>query len=421
MAGTLEEIRATGMPGSDVEIFFQAGGILSDIVDDLETLRVAVSAGGVTLVNELRDDHATLITWMTEVDADLDDINNYLSALREQNGAIGGDYTFAGQAAATTLGAGTVHYRIGGEEYYIALDTTITLTGTTVVTGSNWRAWRVVIDPLGVVTTESPDNAGQSTEQIALLELGSISQAANTAELGTFVIQAATGFTPATDNTSGENVFTARYTRTPKNEAAALTAAMGTALVATAGATTVAVGTADFKVSGVRVAQVAADATLAMTDADTIADGEAGGMMVLSDLAGTGFVTLSSDGVPGVTALTDTDAAGALTALNSLASRLPSCFVPLGHVIVVASGAAYTAKTTNWDAASMTTTVVDQTLGTHDRTVAAASFLARKSNPPAIPATVAAALVATISAAAASSTAVDAAGDMIASKVALNP
>ncbi len=296
----------------------------------------------------------TLSDANTAINTALDVIESYLSFLGEQTGVIFGDYTFAGAAAVTALGAGAVGFSIGGERQYIALDTTITLTGTTQVTGSNWRAWRVVISLLGVVTTESPDNAGQGTEEKALLELGSIAQAASTVEIGTFVIQATTGFTPGTDNTSGEASFTARYTRLPKNEAAALTAAMGSALVATAAATTLNVGTADFKVNGVRVAQVAADATLALTDADTIADGEAGGIMLLSNLAGTGFVTLSSDGVPGVSALTDTDAAGALTALDLLASRLPSCFVPLGHAIVVASGAAFTAKTTNWDREQLT-------------------------------------------------------------------
>lgn len=355
----------------------------------------------VASANEQRTDHATFLAWLAEVDADLDAINNYVAREGEQDGVTGGDFTFAGTAAATALGAGHVHYRIGGERYFAILDTTITLTGTTQVTGSNWRAWRVVIDRLGVVTTESPDNAGQGAEETALLELGSIAQAANTVELGTFVIQAATGFTPATDDTSGENVFTARYTKMPKNEAAALTAAMGAALVATAGAATLAVGTADFKADGLRLAQVAADATLALTDADTIADGEAGGIMLLSNLAGTGFVTLSSDGVPGVSALTDTDAAGALTALNLLASRLPSSFVPLGHVIVVnASGSGFTAKTTFWDATNVTTTVVDQSFGTFDRTAAVAAFLSRESNPPAVPATVTAPVPATLTAAA---------------------
>ncbi|KKK55946.1 hypothetical protein LCGC14_3069480, partial [marine sediment metagenome] len=128
-----------------------------------------------------------------------------------------------------------------------------------------------------------------------------------------------------------------------------------------------------------------------LTDADTVTTTQAGGWLLLTDLAGTGYVTLSSDGVPGVTALTDTDAATALVALNLLASRLPSVFVPLGHVIVVTvSAATFTAKSTFWNATDVTTTVVDQSFGAFDRTATAAAFLSRESNPPAVPATVSA-------------------------------
>lgn len=371
---------------------------LEELIDDHATFKTAVDAIEV-LAEELHDDHAIGITWDTEVDGDLDDINDYLSFVNEVDGVIDGNFTFAGTAAATALGAGRVRYRIGGEEYECALDTTITLTGTTQVTGSNWRAWRVVIDRLGVVTTESPDNAGQAAEQTALLELGSISQAANTCELGTFTIQASTGFTPATDNTSGEASFTARELRGPKIKWSTLFAAQGTALVAGAGLATVAVGVTSPRVNGLRLATIAADATLALTDADTITTTNAGGWLVLTDLAGTGYVTLSSDGVPGVSALTDTDAAGALTALNLVAARLPAQFVPIGYVTVVTANAAtFTAKTTFWDATDVTTAVADQTLGVFDRTVSAATFLARKSNPPAVPATITAPLIATITA-----------------------
>jgi hypothetical protein len=142
--------------------------------------------------------------------------------------------------------------------------------------------------------------------------------------------------------------------------------------------------------------------------------------LVLTDLAGTGFVTLSSDGAPGATALANTDAAGALTALNLLASRLPSMFVPLGHVITVnGSGGTFTAKSTFWNATDIVTTVVDQTLGAFSRTVAAASFLARKSNPPTLPDTVSADVVPAAVGSAVSTTAVDEAADMTA--VTINP
>jgi len=373
--------------------------MVDELIADHATMKTYADAVE-TLIEEMSADHAIGITWDTEVDADLDTLGNYASFLQEQTGVIDGNYTFAGTAAATALGAGGVRYRIGGEEYYVeAIDTTITLTGVTVVTGSNVRAWRVVIDKLGVITTESANDAGEDSVEKAMLKLGSVAQAANTCCLGQFAITAATGFTPATDNTSGEAAFGAYYERLPKRQDSALTAAMGSALTLGDGLATLNVGTADFRRAGLNLAQIAADATLAATDADTVTTTEAGGWLLLVNLAGTGFVTLSSDGLPGVSALTDTDAPTALVALNLLASRLPGVFVPLGYwTIVTANAATFTLKTTLWDATDITAVAVDQTFGSHDRTVAEASVLARESNPPAVPASVTAPLIATLTA-----------------------
>jgi hypothetical protein len=392
------------------------------VIADLETLRGVAQAGAVVLANELRDNNDLTRAWQTEVDADLDLINDYLDFLGEQDGVIGGDYTFAEQTNADFLGAGMVIYRIGGEVFHTQLPVAIAPDdgGVTEVTGSNFFACRVVIDRLGVVTTERDDGAGQSTAEKALLHLGSVAQAANTAVLGYITLAAATGFVPGTAVVDGEGDSAFYYERQPKNSGSGLWAAQGSALVAGDGLATVAVGDTNPKVNGVRLAQITADGTLALTDADTITTTEAGGWLVLTDLAGTGFVTLSSDGVPGVTALSDTDAATALVALNLLASRLPSMFVPLGHVIVVTSEAAtFTAKSTFWNATDVATTVVDQTLAAHDRTVAAASFLARKSNPPTLPDTVSADVVPAAVGSAVSTTAVDEAADMTA--VTINP
>jgi len=383
-----------------VEVLNDIAASLNEQRTDHATFKAAVDATE-TLVEELASDHAIGITWDTEVDADLDDINDYVAFMGEQDGVIGGDYTFATQTAADFLGAGTVIYRIGGEVYHAPMQAAIAPDdgGVTQVTGSNVFACRVVIDRLGVVTTERDDGAGQAAAQAALLHLGSVAQAANTVTLGYITLAATTGYTPGTDNVDGEGTATFYYERQPKNSGSALWAAQGSALVAGAGLATVAVGATNPKVNGLRVAQIAADATLSLTDADTITTTEAGGWLVLTDLAGTGYVTLSSDGVPGVSALTDTDAAGAQTALDLLASRLPAMFVPIGQIIVVTANAAtFTAGTTFWDATDVTTTVADQSFGTFDRTVSAATFLARESNPPAVPASIAAPLVATLTA-----------------------
>ena len=391
----------TQVPRSWSWSVFAALNQVRTLTDELKTDRTAMKTAAdavETLIEELHDDGGTRKTWEDEVDSDLDVINNYLASIGEQDGVIGGDYAIAEAADPDMQGTGSIVYRIGGEVYFS--DTLQALIapddpGATEVTTTNWGAWRVVIDRLGVVTTEGPNTAGQTTEEKALLHLGAVAQAANTVEIACFTVHATGGYTPGADNISAETTSNVYYLRQPKNSASALFAAQGTALVAGDGLATVAVGVTSPKANGMRKATIAADATLALTDADTVTTTEAGGWILLTDLAGTGYVTLSSDGVPGVTALTDTDAAGALTALNLLASRLPSVFVPVAHVIVVTSNAAtFTAKSTFWNATDVATTVVDESFGAFDRTAAAAAFLSRESNPPAVPATVSAATTA---------------------------
>jgi hypothetical protein len=382
MAGTAIITEVAPHVQGFAELVFQE---IRNIVTDLETLR-GVAPGD--LVNELRTDMGTVATFQAEVDTDLDAMNDYLAYLGEQDGVVGGEYRFTAGANAAVLLDGTVHYRIGGVRYSAKLPVSAALVGTTTVTGTNFRAWRVVIDRLGAVTTESVDDAGQATEEPALLHLGSVAQAANTAVLGYFTVEATGGFTPATDNIGGETSFTAYELFGPPNEYSALTAALGAATSLGTGVATISTGTVDAKTMGLNVAQIAADATLAFTDADTITTTEAGGWLVCTDLAGTGLLTISSDGVPGATALTDTDAATALVALNLLASRLPAIFVPIAYITVVTANAAtFTAGTTNFDATDVTSVVTDQTFGVFDRTATAATVLARQSNPPAVPAT----------------------------------
>ncbi|KKL55168.1 hypothetical protein LCGC14_2258100, partial [marine sediment metagenome] len=325
--------------------------------------------------------------------ADLDVINNFIASLGEQDGVIGGDYTITEPTTATDMiGAGSIIWRIGGEVYFDnALQAAIAPddSGTTKVTNNNWGAYRVVIDRLGVVTTEAPDTAGQTTEEKALLHLGAVAQAADTAVIGYFVTHApadAGGFIPGTDDIDDGGATNTYLLRRPLNEATALWAAMGSALTVTGAVATYNFGTVSPKIRGLRLATITADSTQVLTDADTIANGQAGGIMILTDLAGTDVISLSSDGVPGNSTIADTDAAGALTALNLLAARLPAMFCPLGHIIITMSGGGFTAKTTQWDDANIgSLAAVDQSFGTFDRTVTAATFLARESNPPTLP------------------------------------
>lgn len=343
-------------------------------------------------------DLETLRTWMAEVDGDLDAINDYLDYSGERDGIVSTDaFDISGSSSAVTLlGAGRISYRIGGVLYEALVDTTITLTDNTAVTqGTNeYKAWRIVIDRLGVITTETRTSAtGVLTEQIALLELAGVARAANTIDIGYFVIQAATGnFTPNTTDIDDATVVDTYHVLRTSRQNNGLFAALGSSLIVTTGsAATWAVGTVDAQALGVRLAQISAQTAQALDAADTIADANFGGWLFCVNLAGTDIVSISSDGAPEVSALTDASDAAAVTALDLVADRLPAMFVPIGTIrLENQSSAGFTANTTNWNVAGLTVSTTDFTVGVHDRTVSAATLQARQINPPVIPATVAA-------------------------------
>jgi len=421
------------------------------IITDLETLRVAVQAGGVVLANELRADHATaktwmdevatdhasLITWQTEVDADLDVINDYLHYLNELDGVVSGDHSFSAGTATTLTGAGRVTYKIAGRQYTADVDTTITLADNGDVTQSKFRAWRILIDAAGAVTTQDAGvgatGLNADSAQDALLSLSQNPRTASTVEIGYLTLTDSDSVIAlGTDNLDASGVTARTFVVTGPHIGPRLTAALGSSVVADAGAATWSVGTVDARIEGGEtplfsrdLAQISAITNQAMDDADTIANGESGGWLLVTDLAGTGVYALASDGVAGaVSALADTDDAGVQTALDAVRDALPLIFCPIGEIRVDnASGGGFTAGTTNWDAASVTTTVDDVDFGALDRTDVSGRNV--KGEAPAIPASVAAAVLATltapvyatITAPAASTTATDAAGDMTAATI----
>jgi len=437
MAGTAVSKTVTSLPGSAER---QALISLNDVIDDLEVLRAAVSAGGVTLVNELRTDHATFKTaadeantWATEVDADLDTINDYLYYLNERDGVVSGDHAFAAGAATTLTGSGRVTYRIAGRMYTADVDTTITLADNGDVTQSKFRAWRILIDAAGTVTTQDAGagatglNADNAED--ALLSLSQNARTASTVDIGYLTLTDSDSvINIGTDNLNASGVTARTFVVTGPQLGNRLTAALGSSVVADAGAATWSVGTIDARIEGGEtplfsrdLAQIGAITNQAMDDADTIAAAESGGWLLVTNLAGTGVYALASDGVAGaVSALADTNDAGVQTALDAVRAALPLIFCPIGEIRVDnGSGGGFTAGTTNWDAASITTTVDDVDFGALDRTDVSGRNV--KGEAPTIPATVSAGVPsagpATISSAAASTTAVDAAADMTAQKI----
>ena len=396
---------------------------LNLIIDDLEVLRAALDAGGVTLVNELRANNDLTRTWQTEVDADLDEINDMLDFLVEEDGVLGGDYTFSDGAATALTMSGSVVYRIGGETFYAELPATQALEDEGDVAQNKYRAWRVEIDRLGAVTCLSFGDMEKTTAEEALLSLCALALTANTATLGYVVFNDTTGaFNIGTTNVSDSENFVAYYERQPRNRASALTAALGASIAVGSTATNYSTGTRDYMASGLRVAQDAAEADKVFDDNDTIGTGQFGGHLIVTNLANSATYALGSDGLAeSASAMTHATDAAVVTQLALLAARLPSMFCLVGTIRVEnISGGTFTYNTENIDDASdANATYTDVAFATHDRTATDAIQLGR-TNPPVVPATITAPVVPAAVAGAASTTAVDAAGDMTGYKVTSN-
>lgn len=377
--------------------------LIEELHDDHATMKTSYDATE-TLIEELHDDHAVIKTLTDEVDDDLNTIGNYIDFLQEPNGVIGGDFTIATTAAVTLLGAGHVKYRINGEIFYADLDTTITLEDSGDVVQNKYGAWRIMIDRTGAVTTQDTgaQMAWDSAED-AMLNLAAVAPTANTATIGYFTVtdSGAAGFNIGTTNTSGGTATGVVYhVRGPKNQVSGLHTALGASIAADAGASTWSSGTINVKRNGAYLAQIAAIVSQAVDDADTIATLNAGGWLLVTNLAGTGVYLLAADGAAGaVSAMTYADTAAVETALDTLCDQLPEVFVPIGKIVVDnASGGLFTAGATNWNAADITTTCTDATVGTWDRT-ASTGFDSHKINPPAVPAALAATNLATLASA----------------------
>jgi hypothetical protein len=375
--------------------------LIEELHDDHATFKTAVDETK-TLIDELHDDHATVRTWIVESDADQDVINNTLDYLGRGVQVVGGSFTITAGAAVTLTGAGFVTYAVDGDLYYSDLDTTITLADGGDIAAGNWGAWRILIARDGTVTTQDTGATpmAYATEEDALLNLSAVAPTANTVTIGYFTIHSNGGFNIGTDNVNGETAANVYHVRGAKNKVSGLTAALGAAVTADAAAGTWSSGTIDAKRNGLRLAQIAAIANQAVDDADTIADGNAGGWLLVTNLAGTGVYLLAADGAAGaVSAMTYADTAAVDTAIDTLVDQLPEIFCPVGKIVVAnASGGLFTAGATNWDAAGVTTTETDCTYGTWDRT-ANTGFDSNQIFAPAVPASITAPIVATLTAA----------------------
>jgi hypothetical protein len=160
-----------------------------------------------------------------------------------------------------------------------------------------------------------------------------------------------------------------------------------------------------------------------MDDADTVTTAKWGGWLLIVDHAGTGTYALAADGVAGTVSAMAYDTQAAVdTALDLVQDRIPAHCVPIARIYLnnVGGGNSWVAGTDNWD---------------HDTAVASATVYpvvhSRVADDtysivkPLLAATIAEAVLSTLSeavpddlgSAALSTTAVDAAGDLVAATV----
>jgi len=252
-----------------------------------------------------------------------------------------------------------------------------------------------------VTTQSSPTVGGAASAQIALLSLASVAPTASTCTLGYLTLTDSNSvINIGTDNQNASGVTAViYYERGPRKKISGLWAEPGAASTLTAASTTFGHGTWDLQINGVEKAQIAAGATQALTDADTVAQTKFGNILILSNLAGTGYVSLNAAGTPGATAMSYATAVAALTASDNVVDYLPSMFVPLALIKISAGDRnPFTVKTTNWTGAGTAfCTITDATAGTWSRTLNA-GFDSHKVTPPALPADITAPLQATLTA-----------------------
>ncbi len=461
MAGTTVVTRKTSTPGSDVEAAVKQ---VNKLVVDVETVRGAGS-DSVVAVSELIDDHATFktladdtktalnldttciaelkttyntaVTAIIELNADDNNVCNQIDYAHTPDGVIAGSYAFSAGAAVTIAATGWVRYRLNAIEYAAEMPATITLEDLGDISQNNFNAWRIEIDALGAVTAKSsPTVGGYSTAQICLLALGGLAPTANAVTLGYMTItKTGSAFNIGTDNlTVATATATFYYERACRKKISGLNAALGAASTLTAASTTYGHGTINVNRNGLKVAQIAAGAAQALTDADVISTTKYGAVVICTDLAGTSKVSLNAAGTPGVTTMAYASAAAALVAINLVVDRLPAMFVPFALIQVSnQAGGNFTFKTTNWDATSVTSTITDAGVAGWDRTIAsgfnshqitrvAIPALLTAPNPAAVASSAGSAVSssspATLSASKPSGTAEDTAGDLTAALIA---
>lgn len=356
-----------------------------------------------TLANELRTDTLGSGTsrqlWETEVDGDLDNINNYLHYMSKRDGVLPSysatTYTLATQAGVDILGAGYIRYRIGGIEYECALDTSIVLEGAAglEITAVKFCAWRVMIDKYGVVTTQADIATGavaHDSDDEALYALAKRARTVNTIDIAYITLEGldAAVFDVGTTNTNhAEAAYTVTYAHGFRDNVG-LAADMSIVLQSSANDLAIKHGTVYTTNGNSNVlAVIAAGDDVGWTYNDTITASKWGGHLIFVDLAGTAIITLSADGIPKSSLMAYNSSDLCHVALNAAQLALPMCFAVIGRCVVAADATTFTYDTDDIVGTDGTGVFTGETFAKHDRTYVSGER-GKGQDAPTIPATV---------------------------------
>lgn len=340
----------------------------------------------ISLGNELRSDSNTL--------------SDYVARMNDRDGVIGGNHTLGVGTSDTTKVrlSGTVRYRIDGVEYS-QTNLEAVFSDTSDVDNTKYGAWRILIDKLGAITTQSASATGAETQvhvtaEQAFVSLAQLAITANTVELGYLTLLAAgSGFTPNSDNPDSGDANVASNTyyncRVPRLDNG-FTAAPDSALTNGAAAKNDEIkhGTINVRTNAKNVAEISANADLPFTQADTIStEDQFGGHLIITDTAGTAIITLTANGIlaNATTAMTYT-VTTVTTALDAAQAALPNIFTVIGRVIVdpTTGEGAFTYNTDDLAGGDGTATWTDEVATAFDRTTVAGTGVG--PGVPSIPA-----------------------------------
>ncbi|MCK4789177.1 MAG: hypothetical protein KAV87_35875 [Desulfobacteraceae bacterium] len=347
----------------------------------IQALSVRKDAGDLKfLLDAARTELVALRALANELRTDTNAMNDLLNYETQRDGVIGGNFVVGEGSDDTTMVrvSGTIYYRIGGI-VYSATDVEGDLA-TGEITADYWGAWRIMLGKTGAITTQRATANGTSGTmayadgQDSLLNLSQIARSANTVDVGYLTIDAVTaGFTPGTDLpvTSDANVTVATYytCRVPRLDNG-FTATPSVGLSEGTNDDEYAFGTINVRTNGLNIAQIAADVTIAFADADVITtSGKYGGELFVTDLAGTGVMSLASTGISGGAQTVDIASAALVnTALDAVQLALPQIFTVIGRVVVLANKSTFTFNTDDLAGTDGTATWTDEVAANYDRT-----------------------------------------------------